>query len=73
MDTIINYIYSFFRNMKQSTFYILMGVTAFLAFYIFSLFLKANKKDSTKILKVSYLLMTIFLIILIVAFTRFRY
>ena len=73
MDTIINYVYSFFRDMKQSTFYIIMGVVAFFAFYFLSLFLKANKKESAKVAKISCLLMTVFLIVVIVVLTKLRY
>lgn len=72
METVINYVHSFFREMKQSTFFIIMAVIVLFTGYFFSLFLKANKKDSTKIAKISYLLMTIFLIGLIIVLSNIR-
>lgn len=62
-DRITNFVYSFIRDMTNTTFYIMMGVLITLGFYFLSLFLKANKKEDTKIKKISYLLITIFILV----------
>ena len=73
MDRIINFVYGFVRDWSNATFYIIMGVIAALAFYFLSLFLKANKKEAPKVSKVSYLLMSIFMLVVIIVLTNIRY
>ena len=73
MDRIVNYIYNFVRDIPNTTFIIIMGIIATLGFYFFSLFLKANKKDSTKISKPSYLLSAILFIVIVIVLTNIRY
>ena len=61
-DRIVNFVYSFIKDMSSTTFYIMMGVIITLAFYNLSVFLKANKKESAKVSKISRLLITIFIL-----------
>lgn len=73
MDTIINYIYDFIRDLSGSAFFLIMIILGVLGFYFFSLFLKANKKDGTKINKISWGLTVVLIIALIVILTNIRY
>ncbi len=73
MDRIINYIYNFIQDIPNTTFIVIMGALVALGFYFFSLFLKANKKESPKLSKVSHLLTAIFIIVVIVVITNIRY
>lgn len=73
MDRFINYVYELVQSISNTTFIIIMGTLFTLGFYFFSLFLKANKKESAKIAKPSKLLMAIFIIAVIVVLTNIRY
>ena len=71
-DRITNYITGLVRDLKSTYFIILVSILATLGFYFLALFLKANKKESTKVNKISYLLTSILMIILFVVFVRIR-
>lgn len=73
MDRIINYVYNFVQELPNSTFIVIMGTLVALGFYFFSMFMKANKKDSGKISKISRLLTTLLLIVIIMVLTNIRY
>ena len=62
-DRITNFVYSFIRDMTNTSFYIMMGVLITLGFYFLSLFLKANKNEDSKIKKPSYLFITLFILL----------
>ena len=72
MDRFVNYIYELVQGIPNTIFIIIMGTLVALGFYFFSLFLKANKKDSSKLVKPSHLLMAIFIIAVIVILTNIR-
>ena len=71
-DRITNYVTSLIRDLKGTYFIILASILAMLGFYFLALFLKANKKDSTKVNKISYLLTSILMIVLFVMVVRIR-
>lgn len=72
-DRIVNSAYNIVRDWSNTTFCIIMGVLITSAFYFLSLFLKANKKEAPKVAKISYLLITIFLLIVFVTLANMRY
>lgn len=71
-DRITNYVTSLIRDLKGTYFIILASILAMLGFYFLALFLKANKKDSTKVNKISYLLTSILMMVLFVMVVRIR-
>ena len=71
-DRITNYVTSVIRDLKGTYFIILASILAMLGFYFLALFLKANKKDSTKVNKISYLLTSILMIVLFIITVRIR-
>ncbi len=73
MDTIIDYVYKTVRGWSNATFAIIMGVVAFLGFYWLSIFLKANKKESSKVSKPSSLFWAIIAVIILIVLPNIRY
>ena len=71
-DRITNFVYSIIRDMTNTSFYIMMGVLIALGFYFLALFLKANKKEDTKIKKPSYLLIKIFILVVFIFIASIR-
>lgn len=72
-DRVSNFVYSFVRDLSNSTFCIIMAVLITLGFYCLSRFLKANKKESAKVSKVSQLLSAIIIIIVFIMLVNIRY
>ena len=71
-DRITNYITGLVRDLSSKSFIILAAILATLSFYFLGLFLKANKKESPKLSKISYLLTSILMFILFVILVRIR-
>lgn len=71
-DRVTNFVYSFIRDMSTSSFYIMMGALITLGFYFLALFMKANKKEEAKVKKPSYLLITIFIMIVFIFIASIR-
>ena len=71
-DRLVNSIYSFIRGLSNTTFYIIMAVVIVGGFYFLGAFLKANKKESPKLSKVSYVLTAVFLIAVFVFLASVR-
>lgn len=71
-DRVTNYVTNFVRDLQSTYFTILVSVLAVLGFYFLGLFLKANKKESTSVNKISYLLTSILMIVLFVIIVRIR-
>ena len=71
-DRVVNFAYNLVRDLSNTTFYIIMGVLITLGFYFLSLFLKANKKEAPKVAKISYLLISIFLLVVFVVLANMR-
>ena len=71
-DRITNYITGLVRDLRGTYFIILVSVLAMLGFYFLALFLKANKKEASKVYKISYLLTSILMIILFVVLVKIR-
>ena len=72
-DRVSNFVYSFVRDLSNATFCIIMAVLITLGFYCLSRFLKANKKESAKVSKVSQLLSAIIIIIVFIMLVNIRY
>jgi len=72
-DRVVNFIYNFVRDLSNTTFTIIMAVLITLGFYFLLLFLKANKKEQAKVLKVSRLLISIFILVVFVVLANIRY
>lgn len=72
-NRIVNFVYTFVRDLSNTTFYIIMALLITLGFYFLSLFLKANKKESSKVSKPSRLFIAIFILIIFVALATIRY
>lgn len=72
MDRVINQIYSFIRDMNIKTFITIVGLVFVLGAYFVGIFLKANKKESTKVAKISYLLIAILLLVILIFLLRIR-
>lgn len=72
-DRITNFIYTFVRDLSNTTFYIMMGILITLGFYCLSRFLKANKKETAKVSKVSQLLISIIIMVVFIILTNIRY
>lgn len=73
MDTFIDWVYKTVKGWSNSTFAIVMGVTAFLGFYALSVFLKANKKESAKVSKPSALFWAIIMVVILMFLPNIRY
>lgn len=71
-DRITNYVTGLVRDLRGTYFIILVSVLAMLGFYFLALFLKANKKEASKVYKISYLLTSILMIILFVVLVKIR-
>ena len=71
-ERIVNFVYTFVRDMSNTTFYIVMGLLITLGFYFLAQFLKANKKEAPKVSKVSRLLMSIFTLVVFVILATIR-
>ena len=71
-DRIVNFVYTFVRDLSNTTFYIIMGVLITLGFYFLASFLKANKKESPKVAKFSRMLMAIFMLVIFVILATIR-
>lgn len=71
-DRITNYVTGLVRDLRGTYFIILVSALAMLGFYFLALFLKANKKEASKVYKISYLLTSILMIILFVVLVKIR-
>lgn len=72
MDRVINQIYSFVRGLKFTTFMAIVGLVFVLGAYFVGIFLKANKKEASKVAKVSYLLMAMLMLLILVILLKIR-
>ncbi|MBQ7880926.1 MAG: hypothetical protein IJ358_03705 [Clostridia bacterium] len=72
-DRVVNVAYNFVRELSTTTFCIIMAILITLGFYYLARFLKANKKEAPKLAKVSYLLMSVLIIVVFVVLTNIRY
>ena len=72
MGRVVNQIFSFIRNWDIKTFYTVVGLVFVLGVYFIGIFLKANKKESSKISKISYLLISIFMLIVLILLFKIR-
>lgn len=68
----VNQIYSFVRGLEINTFLTIIGLLFVVGVYFVGMFLKANKKESTKVAKVSYLLIAILMLVVLVILLRIR-
>ena len=72
-DRFVNFVYDVVRSWSNTTFIIVAAVTATLGFYFVGNFLKANKKESSKVLKPSQILLSILMLIVFVVLVKIRY
>lgn len=72
MGRIVNQIFGFVRNWNIKTFYTVAGLVFVLGVYFIGMFLKANKKESAKVAKISYLLISIFMLIILILLFKIR-
>lgn len=72
MDRVINRIYSFIRGLDINVFLTIVGLAFVLGMYFIAIFLKANKKESSKVAKVSYLLIAILMLVVLIVLLRIR-
>ena len=71
-DRITNFIYTSIRDLSNATFVIILTIVAVLALYFLGNFLKANKKEEPKVSKISYLLSSILMLVIVVILTNIR-
>jgi putative effector of murein hydrolase len=72
-DRIVNFVYGLIGDMSNKSFYIMMGVLITLGFYFLANFLKANKKEVSKVAKISQLLMSILLLTVFIVIANIRH
>ena len=72
-DRVTNFVYTFVRDLPNKTFVIIMAILITLGFYFIGQFLKANKKEAPKVNKISKLLISIFMIVVVIVLTNIRY
>lgn len=71
-DRIVNALYEFIRSLSNTTFIIIVAVLVTLGFLFVGNFLKANKKESSKVSKFSQLLWAVVMIVLLIILVNIR-
>lgn len=72
-DRIVNFIYQLIRGWSNTAFIIVASIIITLGFLFIGNFLKANKKESSKVSKPSQLLLSILMIAVFVVLVKIRY
>ena len=72
-DRSVNFVYEFVRELPNKAFVIIMAILITLGFYFIGKFLKANKNEAPKVNKISNLLISIFMIVIVIILTNIRY
>lgn len=71
-DRVVNALYEFIRSLSNITFIIIVAVLITLGFLFVGNFLKANKKESSKVSKFSQLLWAVVMMILFILLVHIR-
>lgn len=71
-DRIVNGVYEFVRSLSNVTFIIVVAVLVTLGFYFIGNFLKSNKKESSKVSKVSQLFLAILMLVIFIVMVNIR-